>query len=125
MKRLALLLALIATSSALLPVGSAAAVTTAKSTVTITSGEGSEFKGKVTSAKKQCRANRKVTLFRKSDSGGADSAVGTGRTNASGAWTIEGAFIAGYFYAKVASALIHVNGAPIRCNFDVNVAMRF
>lgn len=126
MKRLALVLALIAAGTVLLPVGSAAgAVTAAKSTVTIISGEGAEFKGKVTSAKKQCRANRKVTLYRKSDSGSAYSAVGTDKTDASGAWTIQGSFLAGIYYARVTSALIHASGVPIRCDVDVNVAMHF
>jgi NAD(P)H-dependent flavin oxidoreductase YrpB (nitropropane dioxygenase family) len=126
MKRLALVLTVMAAGMALLSVGSAAgAVTTAKSTVTILSGEGTEFRGKVTSTKKQCRANRKVTLFRKSDSGGAYSAVGTDKTDASGAWEMQGTFMAGMYYARVASTLIRANGVPIRCDFDINVAMHF
>lgn len=126
MKKSALVLTLMAAGLALLPLGSAVgAVTTAKSTVTITSGKGSEFRGKVTSTKKQCRANRKVTLFRKSDAGGSYSAVATDKTDASGNWEVEGNFLAGMYYARVATALIHASGVPIRCGSAVNLAMHF
>jgi hypothetical protein len=127
MKRFALMLAVVIAATALFAGSAAGAVKTVKSTVTITSGNGNEFKGKVSSPQKQCRANRKVTLFKEPyvGEGEADSAVGTEKTNASGAWTIEGAFIAGLYYARVANALVHVNGKPIRCNFDLSVSMRY
>lgn len=126
MKKSALVLTLIAAGLALLPLGSAlGSVTTAKSTVTITSGKGSEFRGRVISAKKQCRANRKVTLFRKSDAGGSYSAVDTDKTDAAGNWEMEGSFLAGMYYARVSTALIHANGIPIRCGSAVNLAMHF
>lgn len=128
MRKSLLVLALF-TLSALAPfAGSAAgAVKTVKSTVTIASGNGGEFTGKVSSPTKQCRANRKVTLFKKpyAGEGEADAAVGADRTDASGSWTIDGSFIAGIYYARVASVLVHVNGRPIRCAFDTTVAMRF
>jgi hypothetical protein len=125
MKRLALVLALVAVGVAL-SVGSAAgAVKTVKSTVTITSGEGTEFKGKVSSPKKQCRDDRKVKLYMKSYSGGADSLVGSDVTNASGAWSIEGSFVAGIYYARVASVLVHASGVPIRCGYDWTMPARF
>jgi hypothetical protein len=96
-----------------------------KSTVTITSGEGSEFTGKVTSPKAKCRAGRTVKLFREDDSGGGDDLVGTARTNKSGAWAMEGSFIAGVFYARVLPALIHINGMTYRCAGDVSLRQHF
>jgi hypothetical protein len=95
--------------------------------VSITSGNGSEFKGKVSSPQKACRANRKVTLFKEpyAGEGDEDEAVGTDRTNASGAWAMQGMFIAGLYYARVATVLVHVNGQPIRCQFDLTLAMRY
>jgi hypothetical protein len=127
MKRLVLVSVLALVGVASLSAGSAAgtAPATVKSTVTITSGEGTGFAGKVSSAKKQCRANRKVTLYMKPYDGSADEAVGSDKTDASGAWTIEGSFIAGIYYAKVTSAVARANGVPIRCNFDLSVAMRY
>jgi len=127
MKRLAWVLAVAVAAAALFAMPAAGAVRTVKSTVTITSGNGNEFKGKVKSSLKQCRANRKVTLFKEpyAGEGDEDEAAGTDKTNASGAWSIDGAFIAGLYYARVASVLVHVNGEPIRCAFDVNMATRF
>jgi len=127
MKRLALALAVAVVATAVFVVGAAGAVKTAKSTVTIGSGNGSEFKGKVTSPQKACRANRKVTLFKKpySYEDGETEAVGTDKTDGSGNWTIQGAFVAGLYYARVANALVHVNGEPIRCNFDLTLTMRY
>jgi hypothetical protein len=126
MKRFALSL-VVMVAIFLLAVPAAGAVKTVKSTVTITSGNGSEFKGKVSSPQKACRANRKVTLFKEpyAGEGDEDEAVGTDKTNASGAWAMQGSFIAGLYYARVASVLVHVNGQPIRCSFDVNMATRF
>jgi hypothetical protein len=127
MKRLALALLVAVAVTALFAGSAAGAVRTVKSTVTITSGNGSEFKGKVSSPQKACRANRKVTLFKEpyAGEGDEDEAVGTDKTNASGAWSMQGSFIAGLYYARVASVLVHVNGQPIRCSFDVNMAARF
>jgi hypothetical protein len=126
MKRLLLVLALIAVGSGVLCLGSAAAaVRTVKSTVTIASGEGSEFRGKVSSPKKECRDDRRVTLFMKPYDGSADLAVGRDETNASGIWTIEGSFVAGIYYAKVATALEHEGDSTVRCTFDLTMAARF
>lgn len=127
MKRLALILAAAVAATALFALGTASATKSAKSTVTIGSGNGSEFKGKVSSPQKACRANRKVTLYKKpySYEEGQVEAVGTDKTDASGSWTIEGAFIAGLYYARVANALVHVNGQPIRCSIDLSVTMRY
>lgn len=126
MKRLLLVLALVALGSVALSVGSAAAaVKTAKSTVTIASGEGSEFAGKVSSPTKQCRDDRRVTLYMKPYDGSADVAVGSDKTDASGAWTIEGSFAAGIYYARVASVLVHASGVPIRCAYDWTMPARF
>jgi hypothetical protein len=127
MKRFALSLAVVMVATALFAVPAVGAVKTVKSSVTITSGNGSEFKGKVSSSQKACRANRRVTLFKEpyAGEGNEDEAVGTDKTNASGAWSMQGSFIAGLYYARVASVLVHVNGRPIRCSFDVNMAARF
>jgi hypothetical protein len=127
MKRFALSLAVVMAATFLLAAPAVGAVKTVKSTVMITSGNGSEFKGKVSSSQKACRANRKVTLFKEpyAGEGDEDEAVGTDKTNSSGAWSIDGSFIAGLYYARVATALVHVNGEPIRCSFDVNMATRF
>jgi len=96
-----------------------------KSTVTITSGEGTEFTGKVTSPKAKCRAGRTVKLFREDDSGEESTLEGTARTNKSGAWAMEGSFIAGVFYARVLPAIFHVNGMTIRCAGDVSLRQHF
>jgi hypothetical protein len=120
-------MAVVMAATFLLAAPAVGAVKTVKSTVTITSGNGNEFKGKVSSSQKACRANRKVTLFKEpyAGEGDEDEAVGTDKTNASGAWAMQGMFIAGLYYARVATALVHVNGEPIRCAFDVNMATRF
>ena len=127
MKRLVLVLALLAVGATSPVVGSAqASVPTVKTTVTITSGEGTEFKGKVSSAKKQCRANRTVALYMKAGSARTgDTVVGTDRTDASGAWDIQGSFIAAIYYARVASALVHVNGAEFRCAYAWTMPAHF
>lgn len=127
MKSLALALAVIAVAI-VLPAGLAmGAVKTVKSTVTITSGNGSEFKGKVSSTQKACRANRKVTLFKKpySYEEGETEAVGADKADAGGHWAIPGSFIAGLYYARVANVLVHVNGEPIRCSVDLSMTMRY
>jgi hypothetical protein len=125
MKRLVLALAVVA-AAIVLPAGLAAgAVKSVKSTVTITSGEADEFTGKVTSASKKCRDDRKVTLFMKPYGGGDDIAIGSDRTSSSGVWTLEGSFVAGIYYARVASVLVHINGAPIRCAVDLSMSARY
>jgi len=125
MKKL-LVFALVTASALSLSAGSAlGAVPTAKSTVTITSGEGTEFTGKVSSPKKQCRANRKVTLYMKPYDGSADVAVDSDKTDSSGAWTMKGSFVAGIYYARVASAVARANGVPVRCDFDLSMAARY
>jgi hypothetical protein len=126
MKRLLLVFALFSMGVMSLSVGPAAAtVKTVKTTVTISSGEGTEFKGKVSSAKKQCRANRKVTLYMQPYDGGDDTAVGSDKTDASGAWFMEGSFLAGIYYARVASTVVHINGAAFRCAYAWTMPARF
>lgn len=126
MKRLMLVSALVAVGVGSLSAGSAAgAVTTVKTTVTITSGEGTEFTGKVSSPKKQCRDDRKVTLYMKPYDGSADTAVGSDKTDASGAWSMEGSFVAGIYYARVASAVVHINGSAFRCAYAWTMPARF
>ena len=112
----------VAAAMALSAVPASAAI---KSTVTISSGEGTEFTGKVTSPKAKCRAGRTVKLYREDDSGGGDDLVGTDRTNKSGAWAMEGSFIAGVFYARVLPMLIHLNGMAYRCAGDVSLRQHF
>jgi hypothetical protein len=111
-----------------LAAGPAAAskVPTVKSTVTITSGEGSQFSGKVSSAKKQCRAKRTVKLYMEPGSARAgDSLVGTAKTDASGAWTMDGSFLAAVYYAQVVPLLVRIHGAPYRCAYDWSMPMRY
>jgi hypothetical protein len=103
-----------------------ASVTTVKSKVTITSGKGTKFAGKVSSAKKQCRAGRKVKLFREAGSSRTgDPVVGSAKTNASGAWTMDGSFLAGVYYAQVVATLIHIHGMSYRCAGDFSVRQHF
>lgn len=100
-------------------------VTKVKSTVTIKSGEGTEFTGKVTAAQKKCRAGRKVRLFMEPYSGGADELVGTARTNSSGAWKIEGSFMAGIYHAQVAATTVHDGDDTFRCQVDLSVSAQY
>jgi hypothetical protein len=107
-------------------VPASASVTTVKSTVTITSGEGTEFTGKVNSAKKQCRAGRTVKLFREAGSSRmGDPVVGTAKTNASGTWTMDGSFLTGVYYAQVIATLIHIHGMSYRCGVDLSIRQHF
>ncbi len=103
----------------LLAVGPAsAAVKTVKTTVKITSGEGTEFRGKVSSTMKRCQAARTVKLYSEPDSArAAGTLVGTAKTNASGVWELEGSFLAGIYYARVASLLFHMHGQAYRCTY--------
>jgi hypothetical protein len=94
------------------------AVKTVKTTVKITSGEGTEFRGKVSSTMKRCRAGRTVKLYGEPDSARATGTlVGTAKTNASGVWDLEGSFLAGIYYARVASILFHMHGQAYRCSY--------
>jgi hypothetical protein len=87
-------------------------------TVKITSGEGSEFRGKVSSTMKRCRAGRTVKLYSEPDSArAAGTLVGTAKTNASGVWELEGSFLAGIYYVRVASLLFHMHGQAYRCSY--------
>ena len=116
-----LLLAILALMALAAPSAGAAV----KSKVTILSGEGAEFTGKVTSPKKRCRAGRTVKLFREDDSGGKDSLAGTATTTRAGVWTMDGTFVAGFYYARVLPRVIHQNGMAIRCAGDFSVRQRF
>lgn len=96
-----------------------------KSSVTITSGEGSEFTGKVTSPKQRCKAGRTVKLFREDDSGEEDKLAGTARTNSAGNWTMDGSFLAGVYFARVLPAVFHLHGMAIHCAADVSLRQHF
>jgi len=114
--------------SAMVLAGSAighAHVEKVKSTVTIKSGKGTEFTGKVTAAQKKCRAGRKVKLFMEPYSGGADELVGSAKTNASGAWRIEGSFMAGIYHAQAIAATVHAGDDTFRCQVDLSVSARY
>ena len=111
-----------------LATGSAAGhahITQVKSTVTIKSGEGAEFTGKVSAAQKSCRSGRKVMLFMEPYSGGKDELVGVAKASASGAWEMEGSFLAGIYYAKVTGTTIHDGDDTLRCLADLSVSARF
>jgi hypothetical protein len=122
-----LVMSLVALGIASLTAGTAAAsVKTVKSTVKITSGEGTEFKGKVSSPKKQCRANRTVKLYMEPGSARTvGTVVGTDKTDASGVWDIEGSFLAAVYYARVASVLVHANGTAFRCSYAWTMPAHF
>jgi hypothetical protein len=108
---------------ALWAVGPASAAV--KSSVTITSGEGSEFTGKVTSPKQRCKAGRTIRLFREDDSGEEDKLAGTARTGKTGVWMMDGDFLAGVYFARVLPAVFHLHGMAIHCAADVSVRQRF
>lgn len=115
-------------AAAALMLSAASASAAIKSTVTITSGEGTEFTGKVTSPKAKCRAGRTVKLYRDNESSRAAYAytvVDTAKTDRMGNWTMEGSFIAGVFYARVLPMLIHLNGMTYRCAGDVSLRQHF
>jgi hypothetical protein len=108
-------------------VGSATAakVTNVKSTVTIKSGEGTEFTGKVSAAQKKCRVGRKVKLIMEPYSGGEDELVGTAKTDASGAWEMKGSFMAGIYHAEVTSSFVHSGSETFHCLGKVGLSARF
>lgn len=103
-----------------------ASVSSVKSTVTITSGEGAEFTGKVSATKKKCRANRTVKLYTEAGSARmGDVLVDTAKTNASGVWSMDGSFIAGVYYAQVMALLVNVDGTMYRCAGDLSLRMHY
>lgn len=104
---------------------SAGKVVNVKSTVTIKSGEGSEFTGKVTTAQKKCRSGRTVKLFIEPYSGEKDELVGTARTNAAGLWEIKGSFMAGIYHAQVTGSYAHTGSETFHCQIDLSVSARF
>ena len=112
---------------ALMAVGpaTAAKVTNVKSTVTIKSGEGSEFTGKVTSAQTRCRAGRKVKLVMEPYSGAKDEVVGTTRTNSAGEWELKGSFMTGIYHAEVTSSYVHTASETFHCRVDLSVSAQF
>jgi hypothetical protein len=112
---------------AALAVGPAAASTTkVQSTVTIVSGEGAEFTGKVKSAKKKCRAGRTVKLYRDAGSSRVDSdLVGTAKTNKAGVWTMDGSFFAGVYWAQVLPLLVMIEGERFRCLGDMSIRAHY
>jgi hypothetical protein len=111
----------------------ASKATNVKSTVTITSGEGSKFAGKVTSSQKKCRAGRTVKLYYEAGStsrgrdplAGGDPLAGTTTTLANGEWVMNGAFFAAVYYAQVLAMVVHVNGATYHCGVDLSVRMHY
>lgn len=117
-------LCVVAAAATVAPMGATAAIKV-KSTVTITSGEGAEFTGKVSSAKKKCRAGRTVKLFREEDSGDGDELVGTAKTNKAGTWTMDGNFFAGVYFARVLATIVYINGMAYRCAGDLSIRQRF
>jgi hypothetical protein len=127
MKSKMLFLALLALGAGSLVYGAvaAASVKQVKSTVTIASGEGSEFTGKVSAGQKLCRSGRKVKLFMEPYSGEDDELVGTATTNRSGAWTIEGSFMAGIYHAEVVRRTVHDDGDTIRCQVDLSLSAKY
>ena len=114
------LLFLVASAAAISwAVAPATATVTVKSTVTITSGEGSQFTGKVGSPKKRCRAGRTVKLYRE------DTVVGTAKTDKAGTWEMDGSFLAGVYHARVLPLLVHINGMAVRCAVDLSMRQHF
>jgi hypothetical protein len=113
-------------AAAMVPAGHALAgnVTTVKSSVTITSGEGTEFKGTVTTGNKKCRGERKVKLFMESPSG-EDEVVDIATTNSAGNWEMRGSFNAGTYHAQVSGRTIHSGTHTIKCLGDLSISSRF
>ena len=105
--------------------GGAGAATKAKSTVFITSGKGTAFKGKVTSPVAACRKGRKVKLYRDTRLAARAGVVGTDTTDATGAWVIHGNFLSANYYASVAALTVHSHGKTYNCGFDVSVQHKF
>lgn len=117
----------VAAAAALVGPGLAGGATNVKSTVTITSGKGTQFTGKVSAAKKKCRAGRTVKLYAEADYTGrmGEPLVGTAKTNASGVWTMDGSFLAGVYYAQVMALLVNIDGMAYRCAGDLSLRAHF
>jgi hypothetical protein len=98
-----------------------------RSTVTISSGRGSQFTGKVASAKKQCRAGRPVKLYLEGGAPGrpGDKVVGTANTDLTGKWAIFGAFLEGTYYAGVASMMVRDRTGTYHCGADWSLAAQY
>jgi|GEM_PF-2206799 len=112
--------------ASLLGPATAGSATSVKSTVTITSGKGTRFTGKVSAAQAKCRAGRTVKLYTEADSGRmGDQLVDTAKTNASGAWAMDGSFLAGVYYAQVTALLVQINGAMYHCAGDLSLRMHY
>jgi hypothetical protein len=73
-----------------------------KTTVKITSGEGTHFEGTVSSSNPKCVKKREVSLVYDT----AGQTVGVTKTNAGGNWEIDGSFTAGMYHAEVAAKTI-------------------
>jgi hypothetical protein len=107
--------------------------TSVRSTVTIVSGEGAKFSGKVAAAKRKCRANRTVRLYTEGASAYAEAGsarpgdvlVDVAKTDATGAWRMDGNFYAGVYYAQVLALLVMIDGDPYRCAPDLSLRMRY
>jgi len=98
-----------------------------RSTVTISSGRGSQFTGKVTSSIRQCRAGRAVKLYMEGGPPGrpGDKVVGTANTDSSGKWAIFGAFLEGTYYAGIASKAMRDRTGTYHCAADFSLAARY
>jgi len=120
-------LAAVLAAIAVVAAGPAAAskVTNVRSTVTIKSGEGAEFTGKVTSAQKRCRSGRKVKLIIEPYSGAKDKVVGSARTDSAGRWEVSGSFMAGIYHAEVTSSYLHTPTETFHCQIDISPSGRF
>jgi hypothetical protein len=98
-----------------------------QSTVTISSGRGSQFTGKVASPKKQCRAGRPVKLYLEGGAPGrpGDKVVGTADTDLTGKWAIFGAFLEGTYYAGVSRVVVRDRTGTYRCAADWSLAAMY
>ena len=122
MTRWACVVLLVVAAAMVVPAAAMAAV---KSTVTITSGEGSEFAGKITSPQQRCERGRTIKLLREDDSGEGDSLVGTAKTDKAGRWELDGSFLAGVYLVRVLPAVFYVHGMAIRCAGDRSLRQHF
>ena len=95
--------------------------------MTISSGRGSQFTGKVTSPQRQCRAGRTVKLYLAGGPPGrpGDKVVGTANTALNGAWAIFGGFSEGTYYAGIARVVIRDRTGTHRCGADWSPAASY
>jgi hypothetical protein len=111
------LVAAIATAEA------SAAATPVKTSVTILNGNGERFTGRVTSPKKACLKDRRVTLYFQTGGlrnyGGYPGfeAVGRATTKSNGNWEVEAseAFLEGNYRAFVAAKRVTDDGQSLLC----------